>query len=189
MPSVKEFLKLIRSIKVNHFSCSLTKFYPTNVHCSPYSELSIKELYNTHKDTEDGLLYLMYSNLDPYWFILKINHIFNIIVLIENLDVSWSQIDSSLFFVSLGACTDSTWCYFHLIPVLHSSLTSTPQLILPSSTSSIWSHHIGISDPLKKYLNPIVRIKIYYFFNLLFQLITHILEFNLQTVILAISSH
>lgn len=35
-----------------------------------YAELSIKELYNTHKDPEDGLLYLMYSNLDPYgcWF-------------------------------------------------------------------------------------------------------------------------
>ena len=31
-----------------------------------YLEHSIKQVYENHKDPEDGLLYLKYSNLDPF---------------------------------------------------------------------------------------------------------------------------
>ena len=30
------------------------------------AEMSIKEIYQTQKDPEDGLLYFKYSNMDPY---------------------------------------------------------------------------------------------------------------------------
>lgn len=67
MRSVRELWHLMRSIRINHFSCLPIKSCPINVHkrfiCI---EFSIKEIYATQKDPEDGLLYFKYSNVDPF---------------------------------------------------------------------------------------------------------------------------
>ena len=64
----KRILKIDQKYQSQSFFLFTNKILPNKCTCLPDIELSIKELYNTHKDPEDGLLYLMYSNLDPYGF-------------------------------------------------------------------------------------------------------------------------
>lgn len=67
MLSGKGFLRSMPSMKVSHCLFSRTGSSPTKVSPPLFLELSIKELYANHRDPEDGLLYLKYSNMDPYW--------------------------------------------------------------------------------------------------------------------------